>query len=98
MNPAVGFSRAEPPIHFNVELLHTTVREAWPFGSRYCARVKFNTPDVKLWGLVQRDIPRVSWVLCCQLTPAVFQNTATDVDFVRDFDEHERLGTYNTYT
>ena len=98
VNPAVGFSRAEPHIHFNVKLLHSVTSRACLYGPGCRVWIKSNGPNIKLWGLVQRNFLRVSWVLRCQLTPAVFQNTATDVDIVWDLDEHEGLGTNNFHT
>ena len=98
MNPTVRFSRVEPHIHFNVKLLHSATNWVCLYGPSYRVWIKSNGPNIKLWGLVQRNFLRVSWHLCCQLTSAVFQNTATDIEIVWNLDEHEGLGTNNFHT
>ena len=72
VDATVGFCRGKPNVHLDVVRL-VSVPRVRPFTrSSRNVRVQFNCPHVKLWGLVQRDVPRESRVQCCLLKPAVF--------------------------
>ena len=93
----MGFPWAEPYVRLDVKLLNTTPL-AWLLRSSHSIGIKFKSPYIKLWRLLQGDILWVSRVQGCELTPTIIQHHATNVGFIWEFNQDKGMGANDVHT